>query len=348
MNSEPPSVIEGAYLRDLLAQPQALADTVAGLRAVPNWEHRAARYAKIVLTGMGSSLHALHPLQLRLVQAGHTAMMVETGEVVHTQANLLDDRTLVVAVSQSGRSVESLQLLELLQQRPKRPFLIGVTNTADSPLALRANATVPMRAGPEFSVSCKTYLATLAALEWLGAALGGHDLRVNVRELEQAAPAVQGYLADWRMHVHQLVGELKGVRDVFITGRGGSLAAAGTGGLIVKESAHCHAEGMSSPAFRHGPFEMVSDEVFVLVLAGDPATAALNEALVRDVRAAGGRARLVGETVEPGAFRLPQVPSGLRSIVEILPVQMVSLALSALAGREAGRFERATKITTVA
>jgi len=348
MNSELPSIIEGAYLGDLLAQPQALADTVAGLRETPKWEHRAASYAKIVLTGMGSSLHALHPLQLRLVQAGHTAMMVETGELIHTQANLLDDRTMVAVVSQSGRSVETLQLLDLLKAREKRPFVVGVTNTVDSPLALRANAVVLMRAGPEFSVSCKTYLTTLVALEWLGGALCGDDPGTIVRELEQAAPAAQDYLADWREHVQQLVAELKGVRDLFITGRGGSLAAAGTGGLIVKESAHFHAEGMSCPAFRHGPFEMLSDEVFVLVFAGDPATTALNAALVRDIRAAGGRAAVVGDTAEQGAFRLPEVSSRLRPVVEVLPLQMVSLALGAMAGREAGRFERATKVTTIA
>jgi glutamine---fructose-6-phosphate transaminase (isomerizing) len=341
-------IIEGAYLRDLLAQPQALADTVAGLRAAPPWAHRAAGDTKIVLTGMGSSLHALHPLQLRLVRAGHTAIMVETGELAHTQANLLDDRTMVVVVSQSGRSVETLQLLERIEQRAKRPFLIGVTNTPDSPLDRQAQAVVRMRAGPEFSVSCKTYLATLVALEWLSGALGGDDLGAILGELEQAAPAAQSYLAGWREHVEQLIGELRGARDLFITGRGGSLAAAGTGGLIVKESAHFHAEGMSSPAFRHGPFEMINGDVFVLVLAGDPATAALNEALVGDVRAAGGRAALVGETAAPGAFRLPKVPARLRPIVEMLPVQMVSLALGALAGREAGRFERATKVTTIA
>jgi glucosamine--fructose-6-phosphate aminotransferase (isomerizing) len=166
--------------------------------------------------------------------------------------------------------------------------------------------------------------------------------------LESAASVAQGYLSPWRQHVQELAGGLQGVRDLFIAGRGGSLAAAGTGGLIVKESAHFHAEGMSSPAFRHGPFEMLSDQVFVLVFAGDPATAPLNEALVRDCRAAGGRAALVGSTVERGAFRLPEVSSRLRPVAEMLPVQMVSLALGALAGREAGRFERATKVTTIA
>jgi glucosamine--fructose-6-phosphate aminotransferase (isomerizing) len=341
-------VIEGAYLRDLLAQPQALADTVEGLREAAGGSLGAGGYDRIVLTGMGTSWHVLHPLHQRLVQAGHVAFMVETAELVHTRTRLLDGRTLVVAVSQSGRSIETLQLLELLRSRASGPVLVGVTNTPDSPLAARADVRVLTRAGSEASVSCKTCLATLLALEWLGDALGAADLRATVSELESAAAAVAGYLADWRRHVQQLTDALGGVRALFFTGRGISLAAAGTGGLIVKEAAHFHAEGMSSPAFRHGPFEMLAGGVFVVVFAGAPVTAPLNEALVRDVGAAGGRAVLVGPTVEPGAFRLPSVPERLRPVVEMLPGQMISLALAALAGREAGRFERATKVTSIA
>jgi glucosamine--fructose-6-phosphate aminotransferase (isomerizing) len=342
------AILEGAYLRDLLAQPQALADTVAGLREIKEWKPRAAGWETIVLTGMGSSLHALHPLHLRLVQAGYPARMVETAELLHSQAALLHDRALVVVVSQSGRSIEIVQLLDRLTRPPRPPFVLAVTNTADSPLATRAHALVRIRAGLESSVSCKTYLATLVALEWLGSALGGEDLDSTLRELEPAAAAAQVYLSGWRKHVRQLMLELGGVQHLFITGRGRSLAAAGTGGLILKESTHLPAEGMSSPAFRHGPFEMVRREGFVLVLAGDPATAALNEALVRDVRAAGGRAVLVGPDAGQGAFRLPDVPERLLPVVEMLPLQMVSLALGALAGREPGRFERATKVTTIA
>jgi glucosamine--fructose-6-phosphate aminotransferase (isomerizing) len=342
------SILEGAYLCDLLAQPQAVADTVAGLRGQPPLPPRAFAGERIVLTGMGSSLHALHPLQLRLLRAGRTALMVETAELVHAQSSLLDERTVVVAVSQSGRSAETVQLLDLVSTRLSRPFVIGVTNTADSVLATRSDATVLLHAGPEFSVSCKTYLATLVALEWLGAALCGDDLGAIRSELERAAPAVIAYLATWRAHVAELVVQFTGVRHLFLTGRGASLAAVGTGALILKESTRFHAEGMSSPAFRHGPLEMVSPGLFALVFASDPATAVLNEALVRDIVLAGGRAALVGEDVAPGALRLPRVPSRMRPLLEILPVQMISLALAALASREPGRFERATKVTIVA
>ena len=342
------TILEGGYLRDLQTQPQAIADTVAGLRSLPVLERRAPAFDRIVLTGIGASLYGLYPLQLRLMRAGYTAFMVETGELIHSQDALLMGGTLVVAVSQSGRSVEMVQLLDLIRARDSRPFVVGVTNTNESPLAQRADVVVPLHAGLECSVSCKTYLATLVALEWVGGALCGEELIGIIEELHQAGPMVKDYLADWRSHVAQLSAEFAQLRHLFLTGRGASLAAVGTGALILKEASRFHAEGMSSPSFRHGPLEMVNPGLFSIIFAGVPATAALNVSLALDIRAAGGRAAIVSETVPAGALRLPAGPARLLPVFEILPVQMLTLALAALAGREPGRFERATKITVVA
>lgn len=345
------SILEGAYLRDLLAQPLAVADTAEGLRALPPLPitRALANRRRIVLTGLGSSFHGLHPLTQRLVRAGHTAVMIETGELIQAQAALLNEHSLVIAVSQSGRSVELLQLLDLVGSRGARPYLLGVTNTPDSPLARRADALVPLRAGAEFSVSCKTYLASLTALAWLGEELTGGNTEGLLRDAAPVACALRDYLARWREHVTQLAVEFSGLSQLFLLGRGASLAAVGTGALILKESTRFHAEGMSCPAFRHGPFEMISPGLQALVFAGETTTLALNQRLVRDIRAAGGQARLVGEdSAQAEPFHLPAVPEPWRPLWEMLPVQMLSLALAALAGREPGRFERASKITTIA
>jgi glutamine---fructose-6-phosphate transaminase (isomerizing) len=229
----------------------------------------------------------------------------------------------------------------------RRPCVIGITNTPDSPLARKSDVMILTNAGAESSVSCKTYVATLTAVEWTAAVLCGNDLSDVVGELQRAVPAMERYLVKWREHVQSLSAELDGVDDVFVTGRGASLAAAGTGGLILKESTHLHAEGMSSAAFRHGPFEMLSRNVFVLVLEGRSSAAALNAALVKDIREASGRAALVSEKAALDVFRLPALTDGARPLVEILPVQMMSLVLAAQRGHEPGRFRLATKVTTV-
>ncbi len=341
-------IVEGAYLRDIIAQPRAISDTVDALEEGGSLKSLCERFAggefgRVVLTGMGSSFHAFHPLYLELIGAGHTPIMAETSELIYYMPGLFDRSTLLIAVSQSGRSVEILRLLEMNQRRAS---IIGITNTPGTPLAEGADAVLLTRAGDEFSVSCKTYLASLVALAWLSSLLCRKDLQ-NIRsELEQAVPAVGQYLQCWRSHVRDMAPLLAGVRDLFLVGRGASLAAAGTGGLIIKESTHFHSEGMSGAAFRHGPMEMLNPDAFVLVFEGDVGVRHLNSRLVQDVRAKGGRAELVGRDAPQEAFRLPPVPQGMWPLLEILPVEMITLALAALTGREAGRFEIGSKVTT--
>jgi glucosamine--fructose-6-phosphate aminotransferase (isomerizing) len=344
------SAIEGPYLRDLLDQPQALNATLTSLNSPKELRFLAAKlnrseFRRIVLTGMGSSFHALHPANLQLIAQGFTAVMVETSELIHYQRRLFDPSTLIIAVSQSGQSAEIVRLLEV---NGRTSALIAVTNMPTSPLARNADATVLTQAGHEFSVSCKTYVAALMALQWLVDILRGGDLDAARRELEDAAPCVQSYLECWKQHVVQFAQRLEGIRHsvVFLVGRGASLAAIGTGALIVKESARFPAEGMSSAAFRHGPWEMLGDETFVLVFAGADVTRDLNIRLVEDIRRQHAQAELVGNNATFSPCRLSAVPSSTQPILEILPVQMMSLALAAHMGREPGRFVLASKVTT--
>jgi glucosamine--fructose-6-phosphate aminotransferase (isomerizing) len=224
-------------------------------------------------------------------------------------------------------------------------LLVAVTNAPDSPLSAAAGTSVVMDAGKEHSVSSKTYLASLAALAWLGDHLTGANLGGSREELSLLAPAIDAYLAQWREYVARARSELEGIERVYYVGRGPSLAAVGTAGLTTKESARFPAEGMSAAAFRHGPLEMVDQRVLLVVFEGDPRTAGLNHGLARDVKLAGGRAVVVREAVEAGLFHTPPVPPRLRAVMEMLPVQMITLALAAMVGQEAGAFALASKVT---
>ncbi len=342
------SAIQGAYLRDILDQPRALEDTLEGLNNPETLRAIATKLCRggfraVVLTGMGSSFHALHPSNLELINHGFMTMMVETSELVHYKSRLLDPKTLIIAVSQSGQSAEVVRLLEINRDGS---VVIAVTNTADSTLARNASATILTRAGDELSVTCKTYVTALMALQWLTAVLCDRDLEHTYEDLKQSPSTVQMYLGRWNQHVQRLAELLKGTRHLFLVGRGASLAAVGTGALIIKESDHFHAEGMSSAAFRHGPFEMLSDEAFVLVFAGDHKTQDLNHRLLEDIQEQNARAELVSESAVFAPCKLPAAAKNIRPILEILPVQMITLALAALMGREPGRFELISKVTT--
>lgn len=129
---------------------------------------------------------------------------------------------------------------------------------------------------------------------------------------------------------------LGSARQLFLVGRGASLAAAGTGALIIKESDHFPAEAMSSAAFRHGPFEMVGPDSLVLIFEGDKVTRYLNAHLFTDVRTRSDRVAMVASSERSSVFSLASCPEAVRPILEILPVQMITLTLAAQMGREAG------------
>jgi glutamine---fructose-6-phosphate transaminase (isomerizing) len=339
--------VQGNYLRDILDQPRAIRDTVAGLASLPVLETvrknlLAGRLRRVVLTGMGGSYQILHPLHLRLINCGFDSIMAETSELLYSVSALLNPQNVIIAVSQSGASAETVRLLNR-----QGPLYIGVSNTPSSLLAERSDITLLTRAGEEGGVACKTSVTSLATLYWLGQHLTHGDLEGARRMLETTAPAVETYLSLWRDHVAALAGTLTSVKHVFLAGRGSSLAAAGLGAMVQKEAAHFHAEGMSSAALRHGPFEMLGPDSFVVVFEGDDDVRELNHSLVRDVLATGAGAAICGFSVSGGPFALPRVDHAMRPILELLPTQMMSLALAYLHGREPGKFERITKVTTV-
>ncbi len=336
-----------AYLNDILHQPDALRNSLLEFRK-SNFEQirkfGSGSFKSVVLTGMGSSYHALHPLFLVLNERGVNAQMIETSELIHFAPGLLSPESLVIAVSQSGQSAETIQLLELAR---KQIPILGITNTSGSPLAQQSQSALITQAGPEYSVSCKTYVTTLAALAILGDLLTDRDPAETISALENTVEAMTHYLSNWESHLQSALQEMDGVRYIVFAGRGPSLAAAGTGGLITKEAARFPAEGMSCAGFRHGPIEMISSAIFVLVFEGIGTARRLNTKLVDDIKSVGGQARLVAMDNNSHVYSIPAVPVICLPLMEILPVQLISVALALKNNQTPGQFRLARKTTII-
>lgn len=343
-----------SYITDLLAQPAAVRATLNNLAfddpamavAADLWQRQP--WKRIVLTAMGGSYYALTPFHYALIAAGQPVVTVEASELLYYWPPL-DADTLLVIVSQSGRSVELLKLLEQTNDGPAR---LAITNTADSPLAGASDATLLTVAGEEWTVSCKTYVAALAALALLAARVTMPEQFESINAaLLAGADAMEQYLATLEQQVNTLDALVGDARPLMVLGRGPSLAAVGTGAMIIKEAAKVQAEGMSTAAFRHGPFEMVAPGLVALIYEGDERTADLNRRMAQDIVGAGGRAILASPR-EPTELRgvelvrLPVVDPVAQPLVEILPMQMLSVALARRYGREPGRFIHIGKVTT--
>ena len=346
-----PRIVEGPYLGDLLAQPEIL-HRVASMLSTFVFDSeiaiglRSSRFRRVVVTGMGSSLHASYPFHRALLSAGITSHWVESAELLLGFESLYQQDTLLIVISQSG---ESAEVATLAKRSAEFGHVIGVTNDPKSQLGQACGTVLSLEAGVESTVSCKTYVSTLAVLHWLSTQLIRGESNGVQDDLVLAERATRSYLTGWREHVAELLPSLEGITSIFVTGRGNSLASAGTGGLILKESTRQHAEGMSAAAFRHGPLEMAGKHVLVLIFEGNDSMSEMHRRLASDIIQGGGKAVLIGpHTSHLDVFQTPDVPECVQPIVEILPIQMLSLALAAREGIEAGRFERASKITNVA
>lgn len=330
------------YLADIHGQPRSLAAVLdAGVPAEAKaLLARLADFDRVVLTGMGSSLHGQHPTFLRLVGRGTPVWNVETAELLGEARGLLQPRTLLWITSQSGASAEAVALLAELP-RP-RPTVLASTSDLHSPLAAAADAVIDLNAAGEATVSTRSYVNTLAAHALaLGAALGEQP----DGGLLEAPNGLAGYLQDWDAHVDQIDEQLT-APTLFVVGRGTSLAAVNTGALIIKEAARTAVEGMSTPQFRHGPLELADETVGVVALAGSGSDVHANQRLVDDLRAAGATVVVAGQN-ESGAGKMPAVTSvQALPLAEILPLQALSVALARRRGIEPGMFTRIAKVTT--
>jgi glucosamine--fructose-6-phosphate aminotransferase (isomerizing) len=330
------------YLHDITRQPEALERILAAglspdVRALLD---SAGQFDRIVMTGMGASLFGQYPAFLRLANAGWPVWSIETAELLGPARGLITERTLLWITSQSGRTAEVVALLERLDVRPAA--ILGVTNDPTSPLAEASSTLLELHSGTEMTVSTRSYVNTLAA----SALATSHILRDPVDPDLAAAPQrVADYLTAWDRHkvaIDQALPE----STMFILGRGASLAATLTGSLIIKEAAGCSVEGMSVPQFRHGPLEMTSPAMSVILLAGDPQDHKLNSAMRRDLTSFGARVAWVDSTANADELGMPILTSqAARPIAEIIPLQLLSIVLAERADHEPGTFHKIGKVT---
>jgi glucosamine--fructose-6-phosphate aminotransferase (isomerizing) len=340
---------------EVFEQPDALRGTVEALpvqlRALAPYVEQITRgvIRHVVFTGMGSSYTATFPAILTLAEHNIAASAIESSEFLYYHRGILETQTLIVAVSQSGRSVEIVKLLdEIGGQTP----VIGVTNDPESPLATRSNVALVFQAGTELTVSSKTYTCTLATLDLLTHALVSDALDPTVAHIKEVADIIQAGLPAWAKWAEATVHELRACQSLVFLGRGPSRASAATAALITKETAKLPTEGMGSGQFRHGPMEIITQNVAEILFAGPGRTHDLSLTLAADIAKRGGRAVVIGASPDevpdvPASFVLPLTSPDewLTPIAEIVPIQLLAAQLAIARGYEVGKFIFGSKVT---
>ena len=338
------------YITDILAQPDALRKAVhnysSTLLSVIPQRIEKGEIDRIVITGMGASYNAAYPAYIQLSGLPIPVLHVNAAELVHFSGGLIGPRTLLWINSQSGRSAELLHLLERIKSAPPACLLTCV-NDETSPLASASDICLPIHAGPETTVSTKTYVNTLAVNLLAAHQIAGKAIDSLQHEMIVTADAIETYLGDWQNKIGALDALLGEFETLIVVGRGDSMSAVWNGALINKEAAKFPLEGMNAADFRHGPLELATPGFAALIFAGPARTASLNRKLALDIVEQGGRAFWVDVTTDPElpTISVPGTSELTRPLVEILPMQMLTLVMAARKGVTAGQIRIIGKVT---
>jgi glucosamine--fructose-6-phosphate aminotransferase (isomerizing) len=337
------------YISEILSQPQAVLNTLHALRqpkvAMRDLANglRDGTYSRLILTGLGGSHAALNYLLFRLTPHGHCPLLIETSDLVYDAASIINKTTVLIVVSQSGRTAEVVKLLETIQDQP----VVAITNDPESPLAKRANHAYITDAGPEQYIISKTYVSALAAMALLAADFTAVGREEEIGALRAAAGSMTEYLVDWREKAVELAERLGGTRSLVFCGRAHSLCSALAGALMARSAARIHAEGVSGSQFRHGHLEMINSGAGVVLYRGQGDTTALQDKLVKEIGQFGGRVVVVGERLASGAGLLPVCSFKAMPLLEILPAQLSAIGLAWHHGVDPGATSLMPKVMAV-
>jgi glutamine---fructose-6-phosphate transaminase (isomerizing) len=345
---------DNPYILDILSQPASIKAALEKFDPAPLVPIAAALqrgdFDRVVLTGMGGSHYASYPTWLTLAAAGIPSMWVDTAELIHHAPGLITTKTLLWLFSQSGKSAEIVSALDF--ERVRRPAaLLAAVNDLESPLAQAAgsfnelSACIPIRAEVEKTVSTRTYTNTLTTGQLGALALLGRDVEAARVSLQQTMLRMEEYLSTWEDRVQKLGQQIGFPRRLAILGRGSSMAAVYTGTLILGEAAKFMATPYQAGEFRHGPLELVNPDLTLLLFAGPAETRELNRRLLKELRGHQVNAYWVGTDQVEWQVELPEVPAIGGPLMEILPVQLLSIHLARQIGVEPGHFFHSGKIT---
>lgn len=336
------------YILDILDQPNSLrtaleqfdpASLAPLAEAIRNHD-----FDRILITGMGGSLYASYPAWLILANAGLPALWVDTAELIHHTPALVTSKTLLWIFSQSGKSAEIISVIDF--ERIQKPAaVIATVNDLESPLAKAAQIHIPICAGAEHTVSTRTYVNSLAVGQLAALALLGKNVESARSELMQAASAMEAYLADWERQVQEIGKAIGFPKRLATLGRGASLASTYAGALILGEASKFLATPFQAGEFRHGPLELATTDLTALIFAGPRETCELNMRLLQDLRGYQVNAFWVGSQKNDWQIEIPDVPAIAMPLMEILPLQMLTIHLAEQIDVEPGHFFRTGKIT---
>jgi glutamine---fructose-6-phosphate transaminase (isomerizing) len=343
------------YLDNILEQPRILRSVTHAYKESSVWEQVYQAWSmrshhRLVLTGLGASYNALYPARYYLHRQGLAALHLDTGELIHYLPELLQQPLFLVAVSQSGESIEIQKLLEqLTQARRTNPsiWVTSVTNQPGNRLAQSSDLALYTQAGSEVGVATKTYTSTLAILHWLARAIAGQLQPQDYLDVLETAEHCERFLEGWQARIQPAVEFVMDAMSFALVARGPSIASAYNGALGLQEAARLPAAGYMGSQFRHGPMEVLSPQLATLLFTLPSRTLELSQRMAQDIGDRGGCLITIGAAV-PGLncahIELSSQNEWVSPMADIMAVQLLVAQLAEARGIVPGEFRWSGKV----
>jgi glucosamine--fructose-6-phosphate aminotransferase (isomerizing) len=343
---------ERSFLGDILEQPIALKkalneypeDKIALLKS----RIQDRGITRIVMAGHGSSYNALYPGFIQFCKLSIPVAYWQTAELIKYGQMQIDDKTLLILNSQSGRSIEVETLVTALAN--KRPAcLVALTNYPDSPLGKSSDIIIGLNAGEEHGVAVKTYINPLVLAIIFGMQMNNGNYQQVMDDFYKFSDALEYYLRDYQAKIASIRKLIGNCEHVIVVGRGSSTGAALNGAINQKEAAWNFSEGMNAAEFRHGPLELADEKLTIFILEGDDEERKYNERLASEILSYGSRVIWVGNQSANGiqSISVPEADTLAKPAAEGVAMQFVALALAMNKGIEPGEFRRIGKVVRV-
>jgi glucosamine--fructose-6-phosphate aminotransferase (isomerizing) len=357
--------------KEIYEQPRAIADSLLGrhdgagrlhLDEIRITEDELRDVDKIIIVGCGTAFYAGMVAKYAIEHWTRIPCEVELSHEFRYRDPILTRHTLVVAISQSGETMDTLQAIR--HARDQRAQVLAICNTNGSTIPRESDAVIYTHAGPEIGVaSTKGLMTQLVACYLLGLYLAqvrgtkyGDEIAAVVDELQQMPAHVQRML-DQAQPVLDLAAELRASTSVLFLGRHTGYPVALEGALKLKELAYIHAEGFAAGELKHGPIALVQDGLPVFCVVPPRGRDLLHDKMVsaiQEVRARGARTIVLAEEGDEGVtdyadglIGLPTVPTLLQPMVAVVPLQLFACELATLQGHDVDQPRNLAKSVTV-
>ena len=370
------AAVKGGYRtfmdKEIHEQPTAVADTLRGrvneagdlildemridapvLRSVD----------KIIVVACGTAAYAGHVAKYAIEHWCRIPVEIELAHEFRYRDPIVGEKTLIVAISQSGETMDTIQAVRHAREQGSR--VLAIVNTYGSTIAREADAVLYTHAGPEVAVaSTKAFLAQITACYLLGlylAQLRGNKWHDEVADylaqLGRMPAKIQRLLDEQQEDVEELGAGLADRASFLFLGRHVGFPVALEGALKLKELAYVHAEGFAAGELKHGPIALVEDGLPVFVIVPTPRRPVLHDKVIsniQEVRARGARTIVIAEegdeAVTPFAdhvIRVPATPTLMWPLLTVVPLQIFAAALAEAKGLDVDQPRNLAKSVTV-